>query len=238
MFTQIDQNLWYDETDLFMPGGMHFRCRMTIIRLQNGELLLHSPITIDKNLASKIDELGKVAHIVAPNCLHHLFLPDCMKRYPEARVYGAPGLAKKRKDIQFDEVLSSTAPEAWRDDIEQFAIEGAPKVNEVVFYHRATKTLIVTDLIFNIHETKGWLSPLVLRWVARAYKKPAQSRLWRMFFKDKQAAAQSIHRILQWDFERLVMAHGRIVERDGHATFQQANAWLLKGRKLLQSAAG
>lgn len=236
MLSQIDENLWAAEHDLFMPGRVHFRTRMTVIRLRGGGLVLHSPVPIDDALAAELAALGPVEHLVAPCCLHHLFLPDAIARYPGATVHGAPGLAEKRGDIRFDAVLGA-GPAAWDGELETRRIEGAPKIGEVVFYHRATRTLIVTDLVFNIHEVKTWITVLVLRFIARAYRAFAQSRVWRFVTVDRAAAAASARDVLAWDIERVVMAHGRVVEHDARAQLERALAWMLAGRPALAAAA-
>jgi len=210
MLSRVDENLWFDEFDLFMPGGVHFRGRMTVIRLPDGTLWLHSPIPIDDALAEELAALGEVAHIVAPNRLHHLHIPATIARYGSARVYAAPGLERKRKDIRFDEVLGEAAPSAWGGALEQVRIAGNPWIGEVVFLHRDSRTLIVTDLVFNIHEAKTWLTPWVLRSTG-AWRRLAQSRLWWFTTTNRAAAAESLGRVMAWDFDRMLMAHGEPV---------------------------
>ena len=85
--------------------GMQLGTRMTIIRLKNNKLFLHSPTKLNSKLIEEIDNLGKVTFIVAPNKLHHLFLNSYVKQYPKAIFYATPALVKKRKDIHFNENL-------------------------------------------------------------------------------------------------------------------------------------
>lgn len=228
MLTAVTENLWYDEFDLFMPGKIHFRGRMTVIRIRDRELVLHSPIPIDDTLAQELKGLGEVRYIIAPNCFHHLHVLACHARYPDTYIYGAPGLDKKRSDIPFQEILGSTPPTPLQADFEQRLIAGVPSINEVVFFHRPSRSLIVTDLIFNIHDCANWQSRLLFR-IMGAYKKPAQSRLWRSSTKDRNAAKDSVSQMLAWDFTRLIMAHGNIVEHDAKTTTTQALQWMLQG---------
>lgn len=230
MLTKIDKDLWYDEFDLFMSGGIHFRGRMTVVRLKTGEILLHSPIPLDDKLAAEIEALGEVKYLVAPCGFHHLHLPAAIERYPDAKVYGAQGLDEKRKDISFDAMLTSEVPTELEDDFAMAMVDGSPQMNEVVFFHKPTQTLIVTDLVFNIHEVANFRSKFLF-WFMGAWKKPAQSRLWRMLTKDRQAAGSSVHKILQMDFTRVVMAHGRILEENAKEQFTQAVSWMLQGHK-------
>ena len=231
MLTRVAEDLWYDEFDLFMPGGVHFRGRMTVARLRDGSLWVHSPIPIDEALASELAALGQVGHVVAPNKLHHLHLPGCIERYPEAQRYAAPGLAIKRKDLSFHHTLGDTAPEAWRGELDQRLIPGNGWINEVVFLHKASRTLIVTDLVFNIRDCQGWLTPYVLR-MAGAWQKLAQSRLWRVTTRDRKAAAGAVIDILAMDFDRLLMAHGQPVEDGARGALTEALRWMLKHQPL------
>ncbi|MCG8421714.1 MAG: DUF4336 domain-containing protein [Proteobacteria bacterium] len=231
MLELIADDLWGAEYDLFMFKLLHFRGRMTVIRLADGSLLLHSPIPIDEALAAELARLGEVRHIVAPNCLHHLHLPGAIERYPSARVWGAPGLAKKRKDIEFDGYLSAEPAPEWPDELQPLAIEGVPWAGEFVFLHVPSATLLCTDLIFNIDQVQGWLTRLLLRLVG-AYRRVAQSKMWRIKTTDRTAAARSIEQLLAWQFDRVVMAHGSILERDGHAILEGVVGGM-RGRKPL-----
>jgi len=47
-----------------------FTTRMTVVRLSNGDLFLHSPIKFDEGLANKLLGLGTVRHLVSPNQFH------------------------------------------------------------------------------------------------------------------------------------------------------------------------
>ncbi len=216
----IAEGLWGAEHDLFMGGLVHFRGRMTVVRLEGGGLLLHSVVPIDDALAHALAALGQVEHIVAPNLHHHTHLAPAIERYPTATVWGAPGLAGKRPDIRFNAVLGESDP-PWRHELEPLPIEGIPFANETVFFHSSSGTAIVTDLVFNIHQTRGWITPWVLR-MAGTYRRFALSRLLRSSIKDERAASKSVERLLAWPIERVVMAHGHVVDEDAKARLAEA----------------
>ena len=119
--------------------GMQLGTRMTIIRLKNDKLFLHSPTKLNSKLIEQIDNLGKVAFIIAPNKLHHLFLNSYVKQYPNAIFYATPGLVKKRKDIYFNENLQDKPRKEWRDEIDQMIFKGCAFMEEVFFFHKSTK---------------------------------------------------------------------------------------------------
>src|SRR5262249_8080342 len=134
--------------------------RMTIIRLAKGGLLVHSPVKLDAELRRSIDALGEARAIIARNKLHHLFVQDYIAAYPKARVYAAPGFRQKRPELRFDDTLSDPPQGAWGGQVEQPLFRGASPLNEVVFLPPATRTLILTDLAFNIPMETARKSPL------------------------------------------------------------------------------
>jgi hypothetical protein len=227
----VGENLWGVEHDLALPGGIHFPGRMTVARLPDEALLLHSVVPIDDELARAIAALGGVRYIVAPNALHHVHLEGVAARYPEATLYGVPALTKKHPSLELMDLTDTSVP--FPDEtLMRLPIAGAPKVDEVVLMHHGSKSLIVADLFFNVHEFRGWLTPWVFRLVG-AYKRFAQSRSWRLFVKDRALAGRSAERILEQDFERIVVAHGRVLESDAKCEARQALVWLAGSPKAL-----
>ncbi len=224
---ELAQNLWVIDRPLgnFMvePGT-----RMSVIRLGDRGLFLHSPVRSDPALLAALDAVGPVRFVVAPNKAHHLFVADYLRKYPEARLYGAPGLADKRKDLNFNGGVLGDEPAAeWAGAIEQHLFLGAPFLNEVLFFHRPTRTLISTDLVFNIvpehvHSFRARLFCLVTGAAGRF----GPHRLIRRAISDRAAARRSVERVLRWDFDRVIVTHGEILESGGHEKFRAAFAYL------------
>ena len=121
--------------------------RMAVVRLGDGSLWVWSPIALDDALAAELDAIGPVRELVAPNKLHHLALPEWVARYPEARLHGARGLARKRRDLHFHTELGDTPDPAWAEQIDQAVFRGSLFLDEVFFFHRRSGTALVTDLI-------------------------------------------------------------------------------------------
>jgi hypothetical protein len=138
----------------------------------------------------------------------------------------APGLAEKRPELPVADVLSDEAPEAWEGTVDQLVIQGAPGLNEVVFLHRPSRTLIVSDLVFNVRHPSGWGTALILRLMG-TYKRLAQSRLWRRYTRDRGQVRGSIERVLGWEFDRILPGHGEVYEGDARAAMR-AGMWMLK----------
>lgn len=238
----VPGHIWAVRSELTMPGGIVFPLRMTLVRLKTGALWIHSPIEIDAALADDIRALGDVAYIIAPNAFHHLHIASAILHFPTARVYGAKGLDEKRSEIQWDEILDDSLEGLpWSDELKGLRVEGCPQMNEVLFFHEETQTLLVTDLLFNNLTPKGWRTRWMMR-IAGTYKKYAQSRMWKWIFcPDPKAAGTSLQGLLQWDFKRVIMCHGDVVEGSSvREDTLHALRWMLgsaKRKQLTQNAA-
>jgi hypothetical protein len=209
----------------FVVAGLHLGGRMTVVQLGDGSLMLHSPIPPSDALAAELDTLGPVRHLVAPNRYHHLFLRHWLERYPDARTYAAPGLQHKRNDLAFDAELGNHPEPAWSSVVNQHVFGGAPRLAEVVFHHRPSHTLLVTDLAFNFGRGKSWWTRLYLR-LSRAHERFGQSFVVRLLVKDPVAARRSVELILCWPFDRIIVTHGDVLETGGREAFASIFRWL------------
>lgn len=216
----IADGVWGAETTASIGLGAHLPLRMTVLRDGDG-LVLVSPIAIDEALAETIDALGPVQTIIAPNLWHHMYAEAAKRRYPDAKLLGAPGLAEKCPSIPFDGVIDSGA---LSDQIEAHRIAGAEKLSEVVLLHRPSRTLVVTDAVFHILEAKG-MTRFVLKFFSGALGRLDQSRLIRFVTGNRVATEKSVAQILEWPFERVVMAHGEVVTGDAVARLRDAWWW-------------
>jgi hypothetical protein len=226
MLRELAPDLWVTERPLRFVG-IEVGTRMTTIRLADGSLFLHSPVPLDAELRSQLDEKGHVRFAVAPNRFHHLFAGEVRAAYPDAKLYAAPGLEKKRTDVAWDGVLGDEPAEGWAGQIEQVFFRGFPFANEVAFCHPASRTLITADLVFNIGPESAALTRTAFR-LAGSYGRVATTALERFGIRDRLAASASLERILAWDFERLIVAHGRVQESGGREALRSAYAWLLR----------
>src|SRR5262249_19680730 len=142
--TELDENLWVASRPLKLLVG-DVGCRMTVIRLPSGGLLLHSPVPLDPPTRAALDALGPVRWLVGPSKVPHFDLGASASAYPAAHLAGAPGLAEKRRDLRFKHVLADEAPLDLEGVVEHRLLAGAPLMNEVVFLHRPSRTLVLTD---------------------------------------------------------------------------------------------
>lgn len=207
----VAEDIWVANRVLRKPGGVRIPLNMTVVRLGDRSLLLHAPIAIDDALAEALAALGPVRHVVAPNSFHHLFVAPCLRRYPEAALYVAPGLPARRPELGPTGVIGAGAPPPWSDELAPLPIEGAPRLREVAFFHRASATLLVTDLLFNMTEPANAATALVLRLMG-THRRLAVSRAWRFYTRDRAAQRISLEALLDWPFVRIIPAHGSVYE--------------------------
>lgn len=222
---QLADDLWVVERPQTFYG-LSVGTRMTVIRLADRRLLLHSPVALDADLRQQLDAVGRVCYAVAPNRLHHLYAAEVARAYPGARLWVAPGLERKRPDLVFEAVLGDEAPEEWRGVVDQVFFRGRPYENEVVFCHRPSRTLLLCDLAFNIGPRAAPLTRLLMKLI-RSYGHLGPSKLDPLLIRDRAAARASLERILAWDFDRVVVAHGEVQESGGHEILRRGYAWLL-----------
>jgi len=229
MLAQQAEDLWTSDYELRVAPAMPFPTRMTVIRLSDHSLVLISPIPLEDALAAELAELGPVSYLLAPNLLHHLHLAAAKRRYPNARLLGPSALSKKEPTLPFEPIELASSP-ALRDTFSAELVDGAPKVSETVLLHRSSRTLLVTDLVFNIETPPAWTTSLLLC-LNGTHGRLAQSRLWRLFVEDASLARASCERILAWDFDRLVVAHGNVIPSGAKArlaaalTYTGSPAW-------------
>jgi hypothetical protein len=227
MLRELAPDVWVADQPLRF-FGLEVGARMTVIRLPGARLLLHSPIARSHELAQQVERLGSPTLLIAPNRFHHLYAGDWKSAHPTARLYVAPGVEAKRPDLTISGVLGDDAVPDWSDVLDQVPIRGFPLANEVVFFHRPSRTLVASDLAFNVGPRSPALTRISFRLMG-AYGRLSCTPLERLSIRDRSAFRHSLCRVLGWPIERIVVAHGEVVERDGHRALAEAYSWILRG---------
>ena len=225
----VDGQVWTARAPLRFYG-VPMGCRMTVCRLGDGRLLVHSPIPLDapgSTLRADLDALGTPDFVVAPNFIHHLFAAPFLAAHPDARLFVSPRLESKRPDLPFEGVLGDSAPPGtWGDTLEQALCRGSRVMDEVVFLHRPARTLILCDLLESCHRhDPRWLR--IGGRLAGIYERPGPPIDMKLSFRDKPAARRFVERVLDWDFDRVVLSHGDLIGRGGKDVFRRAYAFCL-----------
>jgi len=211
-------------------AGTRFDARMTVIRLSSGKIVLHSPCAITPALTAEIAALGPVAHIVAPGNFHHIHIGAAQTAFPSAKTWICPGVERRHPGIRYDGVLGEAVPIEWAEEIDQVLVQGTRIMREVAMFHRASRTLILVDLIENFTDATPNVGGALKFWfkhVLRMWNHPRPAPEYRMGWTDREAAANSLRRILLWDFERIVLSHGDLIERDAQEVALEAWAGIL-----------
>lgn len=207
--------------------GFQIQTRMAIVVLPQGRLLLYSPIWLTPQLRSELGRLGQVAYILSPNKIHNQTLPSYGEAFPEAEIHAPPGLAERCPDLRIHRSLEDEAPPEWRDTLDQALTSGNVFFSEAVLLHRASRTLLVGDLVENVD---GSTLSGFGRAAARLFgvgSEPVGSPEFRLYTHDTDLAARSFARIQSWDFDKIFLCHGRLITEDAKQWLRKATNGIL-----------
>ena len=228
MLQAFGRELWLaDGPSVRFLGLIRYPTRMAVGRLSDGALWVWSPVALDDALASEVDALGPVKHLVSPNKLHHLFLGEWAERYPQARLYASPGLAQKRPDLHFHAELGDQPDPSWGDDVDLAAFRGSAFVEEFVFFHRPSRTVLVCDLVQRFAPGQvGGLTEVFMRLWGLVGENGTTPLEWRLSFYPRAPARAARRKALAWNPERLVVAHGMCAAENGRDVLDNGLRWL------------
>lgn len=228
----VAPDIWIADGSWIRFYGIPFPTRMTVVRLSNGEIWVHSPIALENDLLEAVSSLGKIRYLVAPNWIHYAWIPSWQEQFPEASTYVSPGVVEraKRKGIQllFEQELCDDAPAVWAEEIDQ-RVANSDYHREVVFFHRASKTLILTDLIENFEKSKmpWWTRPL-LKLGGVCDPDGGMPRDMAFTFKKRpEQSTKLISDMIAWGPEKVILAHGRWYDNNGTEELKRAFRGLL-----------
>ncbi|MCB9763727.1 MAG: DUF4336 domain-containing protein [Alphaproteobacteria bacterium] len=220
----LADDVWVVDAPLSILG-LQLGTRCTLLRLADGGLWMHSPVPFDDETRAAIAALGPVRAIVAPNTMHYLYLSAAAEAFPDAQVFVSAALAKKRPELAHHTPLTEAPPPLWVGEIEQRRFEGSPRLDETVFFHRASGTVVLTDIIFNVTHSDSWWTRTYLR-MANVWQRVGPSRLLMSWVEDKAAASASVLAMCDaWDFDRVCLCHGDVIAAGGRAKLREA--WTL-----------
>ena len=185
---------------------------------------MHSPVALDPELRAAVDALGPVAAIVAPSRFHHLYVGEWAAAYPRASISGCPGLEKKRKDLAWSHILGDEPAAEWQGELDQVFFGARSLENEVVFFHRASKTIVSSDFVFNLATHASGLTRTVAFLLGQ--RKPGTTLLERLLIGNRAAAREQIARIVAWNAHRIVVAHGVVIPERATDVVRDAYSWL------------
>ncbi len=228
---KIHDSLWLAEGEIVSFYGFPYPTRAVVARLSGGDLWVWSPVKLSPELQAEIDRLGSVRHLVSPNKIHHLYLRDWNAAYPQAQLWGPQSTIDKRADLRFREPLQDSAPAEWSADIDLAWFRGSIVMDEIVFFHRPSRTAIVADLIEAFSDSFlcdhwSWWRRALASIDGITAREPGAPREWRLSFLDRAPARAARDKALGWNCERVIMAHGEWRRSNGAAFLARAFDWL------------
>jgi len=230
VLTEFGPEIWIaDGPVVTAAAGFHYPTRMAVLRLKSGDLVLWSPVALGPELRAEIETLGRIRYLIAPNSLHHTFLADWHRAFPQADVFAPPGLHEKRPDITLKGEFGATALPGWKGEIDVVVVRGNRITTEAVFFHRASRTAIFTDLLqqFPTVWFIGWRA-VIARLDLMVRPEPTVPRKFRLAFTDRAAARAGLRQILDWPTEKVLIAHGTPVTGNGQAFLKRSFQWLIR----------
>jgi hypothetical protein len=214
----LAENVWVLPYPLRLLGGDLGRM-VTIARLGSGELVIHSTGPFTPEDVAAISRLGKPGWLMDVMLRHDTFSKRGREAFPALPFLAPEGFSRV---VGFPTEPLSPPPAAWGNELEVLRLEGMPSMEEHAVFHRPSRTLIVADLLFNFGpDVSGWTRFLLLCAVGSEHH-PGMSRPFRMAIKDKAAFQRSVQALMRWDFDRIIVGHGAIIETDGKRQLGEA----------------
>ena len=220
---KLGENLWVHETTMPLVAGTRLRLRMTLVKLTDGALWIHSPTALSPELKTEVENLGAVTYIIGPSNSHNLWLQEWHEAYPKATLYVSAGIPKKSA-LKSYLILDEFYENIWHEDLKHAYLQGASLFNESVFLHLASKSLLVTDLIQNHSDHRptgipGFITRFVFEPLGFKGICIAPHLKWGFVIQDKEIFSSVIRKILHWNFDRIIVTHGDIIEKNALQVF-------------------
>jgi hypothetical protein len=229
----VVSDLWIVDSGPIRAMGLPIPVRMTVVRLQSGEVWMHSPTRYTKELHVAIERIGRIGHLVAPNIAHWCYLKEWQERCPNAVTWAAPGLERRSSvrnaGVVINGTLAEEPPSSWSADLDQLVIRGGFNVSEVAFLHKESRTLILTDFVENFEPQKMAAAMRPLARFVGVLAPHGQAPIYYRFVLKRNGpqVLAAARQLLAWSQERVIFCHGRWFERDGTAQLRRSLRWLL-----------
>jgi hypothetical protein len=210
--------------------GVIFTTRMTVVKLTNGSIWVESPVPVPFDTLKRISELGPVRYLVAATPRHVWRLDGWHTLFPQAQLWAArtTPFTLKKGNLPFTGFLGNAPNHAWTQDFDQLAFKGSSSIEEVLFFHRQSHTVILDDLIQTHTITKGkpFLNALLI--LSDAIDPHGGVGIdMRLTFTNRRLARRSLEKLLSWDFDKLIIAHGPCIEKGAKSFVERAFRWLV-----------
>jgi hypothetical protein len=224
-------DVWIADGPRVRDFGVMFTTRMEVVKLSNGSLWVNSPVVVPFDTLQRITQLGPVRYLVAATPRHVWRLEMWHTLFPEAELWAprSTPFTLKKGYLPLTGILGDGPPQCWADDLDQLVFKGNPLIEEVLFFQRESRTVILDDLI-QIHPiVKGKpFRNALFKLAGVASPDGGVPHDIRMTFTNRKLARRSLERLLSWDFDRLIIAHGPCIEKDAKPFVRKAFRWLAR----------
>jgi hypothetical protein len=221
----VDDKIWTLQRPVWF-SGVRQRVYTTVLRLDDGSLLLHSPAPPTDAVVAQLRALGPVRWLVVPNCFHHLGTPAAAACFRDAKVVAPASALRRNKALTVHLDIQDAQFRQQVPELEALPLLGVPFLDETVLYHRPTQTLLGADIVLYPNAQDHWS----MRFAARLLGFYDQVRVpydVKNKIPDKVAAARSIRAMLERPARRLIVGHADVLEED--CLDRLAQAWRLEG---------
>lgn len=209
------KDIWIADGPAVRAWGISFPTRMIVVKLSDGSLWVNSPVAATRDQAAELDNIGSVAHLVSPTPLHDWRLKQWTKFFPRAQVWKA-------------RALDDATPAAWKAEIDQLLFRGSIVLSEVEFFHKPSRTLIMGDFIqnYDIERERPLLNGLKRLGGVLGGGSPRDLRFSFVGGRQRRLGQESLRKLLSWDFDKIVIAHGDLTIDNVRELVQRSFRWL------------
>lgn len=214
---QLAPNLWLLQYPLRLLG-LPIGRNVTVIRLTSGDLVIHSTAPFTRDDVQRIAGLGRPRWMVDVTRFHDSFARAGREAFPSI-IYLGPEVFPRRGELGITAL--SPAPPEWKDELQLLRIEGMPRVQEHAFFHEPSRTLIVADLLFHFGANASWWTKFVARHLLRLPDLSGTSLVFQLMIRDRLPFCRSLVEIMKWDFQRIIVGHGEVIEHDARGRMER-----------------
>ncbi|OSX63613.1 hypothetical protein POSPLADRAFT_1169083 [Postia placenta MAD-698-R-SB12] len=232
---EVAADVWTFSCPFSRFGVVPLGGRSTAIKMRDGGVWLLASTPLTDETKTKLDELGPVKWIVGADAVHHLYLGDFKKQYPNAKIVAVKeAIDKKAKEgLEYHGAWGADSPDTqygFEEEIKHCYFSGF-KNKDVAFYHPASKTMLEADLLFNLPPTEqysntGSSGRIPVIGTLNPYMWLHKRIVWSLGV-DKEAMKRDVRTVANWDFDRIIPCHGDVIEKDGNAAWREAYKWYL-----------
>jgi len=199
--------------------GADLRRNVTVVRLLSGKLLIHSTAPFSPADVAVIRQLGEPGWLLDGVLRHDTFAHEGRNAFPGIPYLAPPGFTEQ---AGVETIPLVPCPDEWLGKLRALEIQGMPEMRDTVILHEPSGTLIITELLFNFGDDQPIWTELLLRAAIGGEHHPGMSRPFKHAVKDEAAFIASVRTILEWNFDRIIVGHGDVIERDGKARLRGA----------------